>query len=195
MSNIIYPFQIPIYQSFIEEDSFTQIKKDIKLYIKKYKEEFKTSWDCPTLSTIDSSFQFKSDSFDKELKKITEVYFNEWGFEGSFNLKFSNVWVNISPKGSFQESHKHSNYFEKNIFSGVFYVDVTKDSGNLFLVNPIEDQLLFLLPTPKISPRVSIIPQNRKIICFPSWMEHYVGINKSHQDRISVSWNIEVINK
>ena len=159
------------------------------------KEEFKTSWDCPTLSTIGSSSDFKSISLDNELKKLTKIYFKEWGFKGSFNLKFSHTWVNISPKNSFQESHKHSNYFEKNIFSGVLYIDVTKDSGNLFLVNPIEDQLLSLLPTPKISPRISIIPQNKKIISFPSWMEHYVGQNKSQQDRISISWNVEVINK
>ena len=195
MSNIIYPFQTPIYQSYIDDNSFTQIKEDVVLYIKNHKEEFKKLWDCPTLSSINSSFQLKSVSLDNELKKIIKTYFDEWGFEGSFNLTFSNIWVNISPEGSFQETHKHLTYLEKNIFSGVLYIDVTKDSGDLSLINPIEDKLHFLLPSSKIPARISITPKNKKVILFPSWMEHCVGQNKSQQNRISVSWNVEVINK
>ena len=190
MDNIIHPFQIPIYQSFIEGDSFTQIKNAVSLYIKDNKNEFQRAWNCPTLSNINSLTLFKSTYLENELKKSTEVYFKEWGFEGNYNLKFSNIWINISPKGSFQELHKHGSYFSKNIFSGVLYIDTDKDSGDLTLVNPIEDQLLFGLPSSTIPSRLIITPENKKIIYFPSWMGHYVGENKNKKDRISISWNV-----
>tara|TARA_R110000824_G_scaffold300265_1_gene488301 strand:- start:235 stop:819 length:585 start_codon:yes stop_codon:yes gene_type:complete len=194
MSDIIHPFQIPIYQSFIDNNSFIQIKKDVLAYINNNKEEFKRSWDCPTLSTVNSDLSLESVSLKNELKKSTEIYFKEWGFKGTYNLKFSNIWINISPKGSFQESHKHGEYFKRTVFSGVLYINTSKDSGDLTLVNPIEDQLLLGLPSQKIIPRLKIPPEDRKIIYFPSWMDHFVGENKNNQDRISVSWNIEIKN-
>ena len=193
MDNIIHPFQIPIYQSFIEEDSFTQIKEDVNTFIANHPQDFNLSWDCPTLSNINSSSQFKSISLENELKKATKIYFEAWGYEGRYNLEFSQVWINISPKGSFQEVHKHGDYFDKSLFSGVLYIDTNKDSGNITLINTIEDQLLFSLPTSKTLARLSIPPENRKILCFPSWMDHFVGVNKSNQNRISLSWNIKVL--
>ena len=51
MDNIICPFQIPIYQSFIEEDSFIQIKKDVNVFIDNNFNLFNNKWDCPTLTT------------------------------------------------------------------------------------------------------------------------------------------------
>ena len=81
MSDIIHPFQIPIYQSFIDNNSFIQIKKDVLAYINNNKEEFKRSWDCPTLSTVNSDLSLESVSLKNELKKSTEIYFKEWGFK------------------------------------------------------------------------------------------------------------------
>jgi uncharacterized protein (TIGR02466 family) len=193
MDNTIHPFSIPIYQDFIDDNSFIQIKKDVLTYINNHKQEFNKAWNCPTLSNINSSFIFKSITLENELKKATEIYFKEWGYEGNYNLKLSNIWINISPKGSFQESHKHGDYFKKTIFSGVLYIDTNENSGSLTLVNPIEDQLLLGLPSSNILSRLTISPKNKKIIYFPSWLEHYVGENKNQQNRISVSWNIELI--
>ena len=193
MDNIIHPFQIPIYQSFIEEDSFTQIKKDIDFYIKNYKEEFNLPWDCSTLSNINSSIKLKSPVLEDIIKKITINYFEAWGFEKKYKLYIKDIWVNISPPNSFQEVHNHIGPFEKHIFSGVFYIDVDKNSGNLNLINPIEDKIINLLPSSTIHSRITIPPENRKLICFPSWMLHYVGENKTNKPRISVSFNINVV--
>ena len=197
MNNIKNPFQIPIYQSSIDEDSFIQIKKDVLSFIDTSFEKFETVWDCPTLSTINipQKENIQSSELNTIIKIHTENYFKAWGLCDTISLNIDSLWVNISPKNSYQESHKHLTYKVKNVFSGVLYISSFPNSGNLSLVNPIEDQLMLMVPFSKVLSRISIPPEDKNIILFPSWLEHYVGENKTEENRISVSWNIEVINK
>ncbi len=39
---------------------------------------------------------------------------------------------------------------------------------------------------------LSYISKQNRLIIFPSWLVHWVPINKSKKDRISISFNIQV---
>ena len=191
MSNIQTPFTFPIFSKIIEEDTFNLISKDVFDYIDSNPQEFKTVWNCPTKSTIESppETSFKSQILEKELLKNITEYHNTWEFPPC-TLSIQNLWVNISPQESYQETHNHQSYYNKCLYSGVLYIDSEKDSGDLYLDNPIKSYLQGMLPSSNIKIKHHIPPQPGLFVIFPSWLEHGVLQNKNPKDRISVSWNI-----
>ncbi len=193
MSNIIYPFQIPIYQSYIDNNSFIQIKKDVLSYIDTHYDKFYTPWFCDTKASyqLEKEFEFKSIAFNNEIKKATEEYFKVWNFE-PVSMAIESCWVNVAKKGNFQEIHSHIGFGQTNLFSGVMYIEVDKNSGSFYLENPLPSVTDHMLNSDIFSSQKEITPQNNLLISFPSWMRHRVGKNQSDINRISVSWNIMV---
>jgi uncharacterized protein (TIGR02466 family) len=193
MSNIIYPFQIPIYQSFIEENSFIQIKKFTELFIKNNPESFKLVWDCPTLTTQSTESNttkslFQNDILKKQIQSHVSNYFNEWDFSRAGTAYIKNLWVNIAPKGAYQEIHNHG----KNHFSGCLYINVNEHSGPFHLINPLSSESILLECSNTFKFDNTIHPLNSMILLFPSWMHHRVSQNKSDIDRVTISFNIEI---
>jgi len=194
MNSIFYPFQFPLYQNFIDNSSFELIKKDVYLYITNNKNKFQESWGCTTKTTFyEKQSPFQSDILEKQIQTHTENYFKTWGFHIQGILKISNYWINLADQNDFQESHHHmDSQTLTNIFSGVLYIDVPKNSGNLFLSNP--NSFIDLFPPNETSPpSYKITPKQKQIILFPSWLKHGVETNKSNNSRISLSWNVKIV--
>tara|TARA_B100000029_G_scaffold423015_1_gene430027 strand:- start:50 stop:631 length:582 start_codon:yes stop_codon:yes gene_type:complete len=82
-------------------------------------------------------------------------------------------WFNISKHGDSTRLHNHN---QKALLSGVFYLDVPKDSGNIIFKNSKKKEL-------------EIKAEAGKIIFFPPELDHYVTINNSKNKRISISFN------
>ena len=192
MGQVINPFNIPIIQDVISEKSYSLIKKEVKEYLNKNQQYFTSPWNCPTKTSLPlpPNQSFKSKIVESEIKNLTEKYIKEWGFLEELNLSLYGLWINISKKNSFQEYHTHINRNEKHIFSGTLYIDVYEDSGNLVLVNPLNNIISHYPLSSKIFSEYFITPQNGLIVSFPSFIGHYVGENKNNNDRISISWNI-----
>jgi uncharacterized protein (TIGR02466 family) len=186
-------FSIPIYSSTIPTNIFSQIKKDVINHIDNNYSNFKQHWNCPTLSDISSKKggSINSQTLREFIIHTTNIYYNEWEFE-PLSLEIEDLWVNISPPGSYQESHRHLSHYSRNIFSGVIYIDVEPNSGSLILENPLEISLFTMPSSNKYSANKEVIPISQDIIIFPSWINHYTTINKTNKNRISVSWNIEI---
>jgi len=205
--NIINPFILPIYQKKLDNNIFNIISEQVYSYINKNREYFKASWNCPTLSNfnlpLNSDKRFINDNLNTELQKCTLDYIKEWGFifnDFSPNFLISEQWINISPPGAYQEIHHHTappnsetNFYP--LFSGVFYVDVKENSGDLVLKSPVSQDLSNIPLTPKHKNKFNITPNNQNIILFPSFLEHLVSQNQSNQDRISISFNINYTTK
>ena len=192
MGNIISPFSIPIIQDVISEESYLTIKEDVFKYL--FNNKLEPSWNCPTKSSYSLPIKnsFTSKNVEKEIKNITNKYIEEWKFLKPPKLKIQKIWVNVAEQHSFQEYHSHIEFPSNNLFSGVLYIDANKHSGNLSLVNPLENMIYSLPSSLKITPNISISPYPRLIVSFPSFLGHYVGENKNKTDRISISWNIEI---
>lgn len=96
-------------------------------------------------------------------------------------VKVTEMWGNINYPNSFNGAHTHS-----GLISGVFYCQVSENSGNLVLINPAVRSDGHILRESNFT----ITPQPLALIMFPSWLEHYVEPNRSSDTRISISFNI-----
>jgi uncharacterized protein (TIGR02466 family) len=100
-------------------------------------------------------------------------------------------WVNINKKGHFNTPHNHDP-FNGIALSGVFYVSVPQNSGNIVFYDPRSvittalDQQYYHSGNDSFF----IEPQENLLVIFPSWLFHSVDPNQSDEDRISISFNI-----
>ena len=134
-----------------------------------------------------------------ELFAMQEEIYKDYGMEPKPGL--GNMWANINYPGAYNKQHIHPN----SQWSGVYYVKVPKNSGNLFVEDPRPGPNI-LLPR-----RVKGIPQQLwrvvsypaiegQMIMFPAWLTHGVEINESKEKgekgwRVSVSFNFLQIDK
>ncbi len=85
-------------------------------------------------------------------------------------------WFNNMPPKSVTTAHTHDDYDE--MLSGVYYVTVPENSGDLVLFNN-EDKKI-------------IIPQQGQLILFKADCLHEVSINNSGQNRLSIGMNFGI---
>ena len=105
----------------------------------------------------------------------------------------NNWWVNINTPDSYNGMHIHPGVD----MSGVIWIKIPEDSGNLFFPNynyfcrtrEIENCRDFI----KQGYGHEIVPQAGNVILFPSFLQHEVPRNNSNEDRISISFNSQFI--
>lgn len=105
-------------------------------------------------------------------------------------------WYNVNQKYNYNLNHSHVNC----ILSGVFYVDVPENCGDLvFTRNDSETSMLGFAAlkdtqknifSPDFSVNYSVTPKTGQLIIFPSHLKHHVEQNLSDKERISLSFDI-----
>jgi uncharacterized protein (TIGR02466 family) len=117
------------------------------------------------------------------------------GFKESLSHSISDAWININKHRDFNSSHKHVGC----TFSGIYYVKVPKDSGILEFTNPITE-LPYVIGDWMIeeynffnSKSWKVIPEEGKLIMWPSWLMHSVKPNLSNDTRISIAFNTIIV--
>jgi len=90
-----------------------------------------------------------------------------------FGFPQNEYWFNITKPGESTGVHNHKN---KSKISGVFYLDVPNNSGNIFFRMGKTHEL----EIPSIT---------GKLILFPSPLNHFVTKNNSDLNRISLAFN------
>tara|TARA_Y100001963_G_scaffold91111_1_gene125577 strand:- start:75 stop:659 length:585 start_codon:yes stop_codon:yes gene_type:complete len=108
----------------------------------------------------------------------------------------SNAWININSKGGSNSLHYHPG----SSLSGVLWINVPKDSGELEFKNPntfIEFSTMRAYNddlTASFNKYESFYlePKEGYMVLFPSHIHHKVKENMSNKDRISISFNIHI---
>jgi uncharacterized protein (TIGR02466 family) len=109
-------------------------------------------------------------------------------------LDLNNFWFNINRHKDFNLEHDHPN----SVLSGVYYVKIPKNSGDLIFKNNnnkhlyLPDDCLIEYNTLNSS-SYFLPPQENCLHIFPSWLIHYVEPNLSNEERISFSFNTRII--
>ena len=117
-----------------------------------------------------------------------------------FKIKVSSIWANVSGTGAVHTPHIHNG----SILSGVYYVSLPENSGNLRLMNPNLFNYVTLTfmgkietftegPTPFTSGNMEFKGSQGSLVIFPSHICHYVLPNLSKEVRISISFNTKLI--
>ena len=102
-----------------------------------------------------------------------------------------NMWANINPPGSMNRAHIHPN----SLWSGVYYVKASENSGQLKIEDPRSVALMVRprmkqgKPPRRLWREDNYEPKAGRLIMFPSWLNHCVDTNESNDIRISVSFN------
>lgn len=116
--------------------------------------------------------------------------------EMGMNIKMINIhsmWAMINPPGSYNLSHIHGHC----TLSGVLYLKTPENSGRIVFENYIDEGvgLYNLLKNPEFTngySSFSITPESNLLLLFHPNLRHHVEINESLDDRISISFNINL---
>ena len=108
-------------------------------------------------------------------------------------VKITGMWAVINKKNSSNTMHIHSN----NYISAAYYVKAPKNCGDIVFYDP---RFAATYRYPKISKTnklnsniVSFQPKEGMLVLFPSYLQHSVNVNKTDEERIVISFNINLI--
>lgn len=115
-----------------------------------------------------------------------------WDVDPS-GIELSSFWAHITEPGDRTAPHRHLSRYRKNHLSGVYYVRTPKNCGELCFF----DDRLVRTYEPRVRDRAtaptSVFQKFKAIegamLIFPSWLTHRVGVNKSGETRVSLSFN------
>lgn len=98
-----------------------------------------------------------------------------------------NMWANRSTKEGWIYSHNHGPV----PIVGTFYLNVSKDLGNIVLENPL-DHVLGCQPIniPYTGFDYEAQVNTGDLLLFPGWLKHHSIPNKTDEPRIGISFNI-----
>ncbi|NBP16119.1 hypothetical protein EBU95_17335 [bacterium] len=183
-------FYIPIYVDEIIEKELIQeeLKNIVSKCNFKYNPIYKNSHKISDTSFFENILQVHNcNYFLNELHNHIGKYLQGIGSPIDLSKEKYKVtsWITLNDRGDYTAQHNHS----AADLSGVYYIQVPENSGNLFFKTPnkglISSYCYYHLP------EVCIVNAKEGIIClFPGWLDHGVLSNESIESRISLSFNI-----
>jgi uncharacterized protein (TIGR02466 family) len=183
-------FKTVIYANYLKLNNEKKFKKKLNLIYKKTKGRKLTNvggYQSEDLSIEDFDFLPFTQAITNEANQFLKEY------QSSSSLKLSNFWLNVNGFKDYNSLHTHPN----SIFSGVYYISVPKnsgqihfDNGNKFLIDWAWCRLQYNNYDSINSTVYKITPENNLLLIFPSWLPHSVlpNLNKKEK-RISISFN------
>ena len=190
-------FSVPVFHYKLE--NYKETNKELLNYILELQKNDKTG------NTHSNKGGWHSQNFDivnqgppiNFLNKIKDylkhIISNEFGWKYVPNKqRIVAMWAIINKKSSFNVMHNHQNCY----FSSAYYVKKPKNSGDITFFDPKEAKTYRF---PKIekyteysAEAIKIKPEEGDLLIFPSYLYHSVGENLSEDDRIIVSFNVDI---
>lgn len=142
--------------------------------------------------------KYSLSSLMKHIQSTLQKYVNvvEWSYgtdprKNNEGLKIGMLdsWFNITEKNQKHQMHIHPHH----TISGVYYHQMKKEMGGIIFRNPNPFVANHLFPEGPTSPNmITFVPEEGTLILFPSWLEHGTEDNQTDEDRISISFNIDI---
>ena len=103
------------------------------------------------------------------------------------------IWAIINKKNTFNQSHNHPNSY----LSAAYYVKAPTNCGDIHFYDSNEVKKFYKPPTDNLTELsttgFAIKPEEGNLLVFPSYMYHDVGSSLSDEDRIVISFNVDII--
>ena len=180
----VFSTNIFVLDDFIDKS----ISSDMKQYIKQMwtTRTYDNNWQTePNLHTKPAFEKFADLILDTNKKVLKTL---DYEVE---NIVISDMWANVLKPGETHPPHTHSN----NFLSGVYYVHSDNGAGITFSDPRPASDVIVPRKTAKTHHNSNLLFYNstaNRAIIFPSWLQHWVPVNKSTKKRISISWNIQL---
>lgn len=100
------------------------------------------------------------------------------------------MWGNINPKGGYNFTHVHPSGW----MSAVYYIQVPEGAPGITFEDPrparmMDFQRSCLIADEYYGHKV----KEGQLVLFPSWLPHFVNPNPTNENRISISFNVELL--
>ena len=194
-SEINLIFSTPIWTSHLNE--YQDVNKRMEEYIKKQMElDSKgkkasniNGWHSENFNLKDEEVVFFINTISIKIQKAME----DMGWDLKKNkIEIPNIWPIINKRGSSNAMHIHSNSY----ISAAYYVKAPEKCGDIVFYDPRQSRLV---RKPKISKlnslngeEVNIKPTDGLLVLFPSYLYHSVNENLSNEERIVISFNVDL---
>ncbi len=198
MGKVYEIFGIPIYETYIDPTRLALVQYEIEVALKDL--TLNNSFSRPgawvyqdTHSVSDSTFstnfldKYDSKEVKEEIKNAVYNYLDAVRYDKDYQYKITSSWLTLTKKGEYAHVHSHS-YFD---ISGAYYYKTNGEDGDLFFEHPL-DVIKSSMYLKNIPNRMLIKPQVGKMVLFPGWFKHGVKPNQTDNERISLSFNIEL---
>ena len=135
----------------------------------------------------------KFSTLKSEIVNLSQEALNHLSVEEYMIPSMTGMWAVVNGPRSSNRLHNHP----FNYLSGVFYLKVPPNSGALVFHDPRPQSEVLAPPKNSgesiyTSSRVSWNPKPNDLLFFPSWLNHEVEENNSHEERIVLSFNLEL---
>ena len=196
-------FATPIYRDMVSPDKYFAIQDELKNVFDTLnsKDGFKQnpSWGSNThMLSCKDGYDFHSDiSEDFNLETFKEEIFNrtrhylhlvDFPFAGGAKLIFTGCWMTLTKTGQYAHQHDHG-YTD---ISGVYYYKTNSEDGAFRFFNP-NKQISCSYAFSEYEHMWGFPPKQGTIMLFPGSLSHDVQENKTDNDRVSVSFNIQIV--
>ena len=175
---------------FVYDDFYKQDVGDMKKYISDLwnKRDYDNNWQT---KSADLQKQTEFAGFAKDIITTNKTVISKVMKYYAEDIVITDMWANVLKPGEMHPPHTHSN----NFLSGVWYLE-SDGSAGIFFKDPRGEADVFV-PRKSVantdnSSIVSFVSMTNRAIIFPSWFQHWVPINHSKKNRISISWNIQI---
>ena len=184
---VIELFKVPLFAVLLDLDTAS-----IEKYCLDYQEK-----DEGRIKSNEGGYQSHDVSIiplAKEINKYLNVFSEAYAMDTE--LMLGGMWININEYKDYNVSHSHPN----SLFSGVYYVKTPEKCGHITFESPGYDIMEHTYSRIhfkewnilNINTRWQEVRENILYV-FPGWLRHRVEPNLSNEKRISISFNIGVL--
>ena len=189
-------FPIPIARFPIDQSIVDNTTKLVKKFIEDTKFT-EPSAPGELLTTFYKDKNFLGRIGDKDLlsfiNKSTRQYLNLLGYDPNCYIEITS-WLQVNQPYSYFVRHDHYGA----LVSGVLYLEVPKEGGDLLFNNPLECRRMSNTFFERIKKEENEFNYGHvkyhatigEMIMFESWLQHTVTQNFSQENRIAVAFNI-----
>ena len=197
-NNILKLFPQPVFKYQI--DNYKKINEELTKYIYELNKKDNIGVNKSNINGWHSrSFDFNEkenvpNKFYSHINSYIEDVFSKLGWEyDKTKIKCTSMWAIINKKGNFNIEHTHPN----NYLSAAYYVKAPDNCGNFKATNPNILSRHIRAKTKQAnelnSNSASIKINEGDLLIFPAYLPHSVEENKSNEDRVIVSFNIDIL--
>ena len=190
-------FSEPIFK--YKFDNYEELNTELLNYIYGLRDEDiegikrsnKGGWHSKNFNLSDkNSIQLK---FALKLQPYIIKTFENFGWKiKDKNIRISEMWAIINKKDDFNVVHTHPNCY----LSAAYYVKAKKNCGKFEVEHPNIAKRYFFPEIEKINELnlevASIDIEEGDLLIFPSYLPHKVSQNNIDEDRIVISFNVDI---
>ena len=132
--------------------------------------------------------------FTNSISSLLNESLNDMGWDLEKNkTKITSMWSIINKKNAGNTRDIHPN----NFISAAYYVKAPKESGDIVFHDPRSANTIrypIISKANKLNSNIfSVQPKEGLLVLFPSYLHHSVNKNDSEEERIVISFNINLI--